>query len=221
METSSGRLAAARHEVGGFFAGIELAGLTAVPVFAARALPYGTVTAEAADRLIRFLFDELDRAGPLDGLLVAPHGATVSETWPDFDGHWLEKLRRRVGPSTPIVSTLDLHANLSPRMVGACDATIGYTTNPHLDQRERGIEAAALLGRTLRGEVRPTQAAAFPPLAINIERQRTNVPPCSTILDEMAATALPSRGVVHELPARLPLRGRRGDGRGAHRRDER
>ena len=177
-------LAASQHEVGGFFAGLDRAELAAVPVFAARALPYGTITGEATDRLLTSLFEELERAGPLDGLLVAPHGATVSETQPDFDGHWLEELRQRAGPGTPIVSTLDLHANLSPRMVRACDATIGYATNPHLDQKERGLEAAALLARGLRGEVRPTQAAAFPPLAINIERQRTAAPPCATILEE-------------------------------------
>ncbi len=178
------RLAPSRHEVGGFFQGLARAALTAVPVFAARALPYGTITGEAADRLLALLFAELDRSGPLDGLLVAPHGATVSETEPDFDGHWLAELRRRVGPRVPIVSTLDLHANLSPRMVRACDATIGYATNPHLDQQERGLEAAALLARALRGEVRPTQAAAFPPLALNIERQRSDVPPCAIILEE-------------------------------------
>jgi microcystin degradation protein MlrC len=34
------------------------------------------------------------------------------------------------------------------------------------------------MARILRGEVRPTQAAAFPPLAINIERQSTAASPC-------------------------------------------
>src|SRR5207249_5250820 len=49
---------------------------------------------------------------------------------------------------------------------------------PHLDQRQRGIDAATLMARTLRSEVTPVQAAAFPRLAINIERQRTSEPPC-------------------------------------------
>src|SRR5260370_30180728 len=113
----------------------------------------------------------LAHAGPLDGLLVAPHGATVSEGIADVDGCWLEMLRGRVGPNVPIIGTLDLHANLSPRMVAACNALIAYRTNPHLDQKQRGIDAARLIARTIRGEVRPTMAAAFPPLAINIERQ--------------------------------------------------
>ena len=45
-------------------------------------------------------------------------------------------------------------------MVAACDALIAYRTNPHLDQRQRGIDAAKLMARTLRGELRPPLAEA-------------------------------------------------------------
>jgi len=170
------RFAQTHHEVGGFFEGLEGAGLEAVPIFAARAVPYGTITAEAFAALLDVLFEQLDTVGPLDGILVAPHGATVSQAHPDADGYWLSELRRRVGHRLPIIGTLDAHANLSRQMVAATDALIAYRTNPHLDQRTRGLEAATLMALTLRGEIRPTQAAAFPPLAINIERQLTSDP---------------------------------------------
>ena len=163
-------LAGAHHEVGGFFAGLDGAGLEAVPIFAARALPYGTMTADCLEALMDLLGTALAAAGPLDGLLVAPHGATVSETVADVDGHWLAAVRRRAGP-IPIIGTIDPHANLSAAMVAATDALVAYRTNPHVDQRDRGLEAAWLMARTLAGEIRPTQAAAFPALAINIECQ--------------------------------------------------
>jgi microcystin degradation protein MlrC len=169
--------AAAHHEVGGFFAGLEAAGLEAVPLLAARALPGGTMTATTAAAVLEMLDEAISRAGRLDGLLVAPHGATVSETEPDFDGHWLGRARRAVGP-IPIIGTIDPHANLSPAMVAATDALVAYRTNPHVDQRDRGMEAAALMAATLAGRVRPTQAAAFPPLAINIECQDPVSFPC-------------------------------------------
>src|SRR5262245_6087346 len=114
------RLAAAHHEIGGFFEGLAAAGVEAVPVFAARALPYGAITTEAAAALVDRLLSALGRAGPLDGLLVAPHGAAVAEAEPDFDGHWLTAVRRHVGPTVPLIGTLDLHGNVSPRMVAAC-----------------------------------------------------------------------------------------------------
>ena len=171
------RLASAHHEVGGFFAGLDEAGIEAVPIFAARALPFGIIAAATFDSLMARLMDRLKRSGPLDGLLVAPHGATVSEDHPDADGHWLTRVRDEVGPALPMIGTLDLHGNLSPAMVRACDALIAYRTNPHLDQRQRGLDAARLMARTLRGEIRPVMAAEFLPLAVNIERQLTSAPP--------------------------------------------
>lgn len=171
------RLRPAHHEVGGFFAGLAAAAIEAVPIFAARALPFGVIQADDFDRLMTMLFDAVAKAGKLDGYLVAPHGATVSERYPDADGYWLTRLRQHVGAAAPIIGTLDPHANLSPAMVQATDALIAYRTNPHVDQRQRGVEAATLMARTLRGEVQPVQAAAFPPLAINIERQCTEEAP--------------------------------------------
>ncbi len=189
------RLADAHHEVGGFFVGLAEQKLEAVPIFAARALPFGVLTAETLDALVRRLDAALDRAGPLDGLLVAPHGATVAANHADADGYWLTHLRQRVGRKMPIVGTLDLHANVSPKMIAACDAYIGYRTNPHLDQRQRGIEAARLIAMTLRGEIKPTMAAAFLPLAVNIERQLTAEQPCRGVYD-YADALLDKEGVV-------------------------
>lgn len=170
------RFADASHEIGGFFAGLRQAHLEAVPLLAARAIPFGPLETATFKELIRMMLDELQRAGPLDGVLVAPHGATVCESIPDADGAWLAELRQAVGDDVPIIGTLDPHANLSPLMIAATDALIAYRTNPHLDQYERGLEAAELLAGTLRGEVRPVQHAEFPPLAINIERQSTDQP---------------------------------------------
>lgn len=177
-EEVRGRFDAAHHEVGGFLAGLDEEGIEVVPIFAARALPYGVIEAAAFDELLRRMLAALERAGPLDGLLVAPHGATVAENAPDADGHWLSLVRDRIGRGVPVIGTLDLHANLSPMMVAACDALIAYRTNPHLDQRRRGLDAAGLMARTLRGDVKPVMAAAFPPVVVNIERQATGESPC-------------------------------------------
>lgn len=175
-------MAAAHHEVGGFFAGLEsgsrerAVSVQAVPVFAARALPSGTICAAAFDELLDRMFTALGRCGSLDAVLVAPHGATVSEQQPDADGYWLSELRSRVGPDVPIVGTLDAHANLSEKMVRNTDALVAYRTNPHLDQRARGAQAATLLVRMLTENLQPVMRAVSPPLAINIERQMTTEP---------------------------------------------
>src|SRR5688500_5012465 len=82
--------ATSHHEIGGFLGLLDqAAGVEAVPIFAARATPSGVITAPAAVELLARMRDAFDSAGPVDGLLLAPHGAAVSELWPDFDGHWL------------------------------------------------------------------------------------------------------------------------------------
>lgn len=173
--------ASAHHEVGGFFQCLDESGIDAVPLLAARATPGGVISRETTAALLARVGQAISGAGAVDGLLVAPHGAAVAEDDADFDGHWLSFVRRLVGPRVPMICTLDLHANVSKRMIEACDATIAYRTNPHLDQRQRGIEAAGLMARTLRGQVRPVQALAAPALAINIERQLTCEQPCSEL----------------------------------------
>ena len=175
------KFAASHHELGGFFQGLSDHNIDAVPLFAARAVPSGRITAATCDDLVSMMLESLHRGGTFDGLLVAPHGAGVSEKHPDFDGYWLTRLREAVGSSLPMVCTLDLHANVSQAMVDACNATIAYRTNPHLDQRECGKLAADLLCAHLRAEVCLTQALVMPRIAINIERQLTSDEPCASL----------------------------------------
>src|SRR5262245_52142897 len=98
------RLATTRHEVGGFFEQLAEDRIEAVPLFAARAMPFGPIAQDAAAELTRRLLQCLDGAGPLDGLLVAPHGAAVAENELDFDGFWLSEVRR-AKPGVPIAGT--------------------------------------------------------------------------------------------------------------------
>lgn len=192
------------HEVGGFFDGLSAARVEAVPIFAAIATPGGVVTADAFEHLLTTMLDCFDRAGPLAGILAAPHGAGVSEKIADMDGHWLSCVRQRLGPDKPIIATIDPHANLSQKMVDACQAIIPYRTNPHVDQHERGLEAAALMVRTLRGEVRPTMAANFPRIAINIAAQHTEASPCLELIRladaQLGVPGVLANGVVLGFP---------------------
>ncbi len=173
------------HEISGFFEGLERHGIEAVPIFFASTWPLGQITKATCDELMEIMFLALAKAGPLDGILAAPHGANAGEgdEYRDLDGHWLTRLRKEVGPDMPIIFVMDPHGNLSPAMIHATNAGIAYRTNPHLDQKARGLEAAELMARTLRGEVRPVQAASFPPVAINIERQNTNEAHCRRLYE--------------------------------------
>jgi microcystin degradation protein MlrC len=183
------RWSGALHEIGGMIDGCSAEGLDVVPLLATFAVPSGTVAAEAFEHIVTSIATALQAALPVDGLLLALHGATVAQGCLDADGELLQRLRAMVGPHVPLIATLDLHANISQAMVDATDAILCYRTNPHLDQRERGLEAATLMARTLRGEIRPVQALAAPPLVVAIDRQGTSVSPANQLYAEAAAAA--------------------------------
>ncbi len=174
----------AHHEIGGFFQGLEEGDVEAVPVLFAHAAPWGAVDDETLDTLWAMAREGLEAAGALDAVLAANHGAGVNASRPDLDGWWFSRLRQVIG-NIPLIATIDPHANLTPAMVEACDALIAYRENPHLDQRQRGEEAARLMVATLQGATRPVVAASYPLLAINIERQLSFAEPMLSVQREL------------------------------------
>jgi len=186
-----------QHEVSGFIDSIEQEkDFRLVGVFAARSMPYGPIETACWNELMRQLSNAIDKYGPFDGLLVAPHGATVAENASDADGTWLEIVRSKVGLETPIIGTFDLHANVSKKMVDATNALFGYRTNPHLDQYQQGTIAGKTLIRTLLGRIAPKQFLVQLPLCINIERQATAEPQCHRLIRQAEHRVATSPGLV-------------------------
>ena len=179
------RWSGGHHELGGFLDGLVEHKVEIVPLIATLAVPSGTVTSAAFEQIVAEMLEELKNSLPLDGLLLGLHGATVSAEFPDADGEMLKRVRALVGPELPIVTTLDLHANVSPQMIELANVTVAYRSNPHLDQRARGCEAAQLLIRTVRGEVHPVQALETPPMLIQISKQHTANGPAKLLYDDL------------------------------------
>lgn len=105
-------------------------GAEVVLPMAAEAMPGGLVTADAYRRMAEPILAAV-KAG-CDGCLLDLHGAMVVEGTEDGEGTLLEQIRA-IAPDLPIAVTLDLHCNLTPKMVGNCTALIGYKTYPHVD----------------------------------------------------------------------------------------
>jgi len=139
-------------EMPGFVAAMDKMGPW-VPVGIALAMsePNGPVEHAFFEELVDTIERRLRAALPVDGVYFCAHGAAITTEEDDPEGVLFERIRAIVGPDVPIVATFDLHANVSDRMVDTIDAFIGYRTNPHLDMRERGIEAAAALRELLAG----------------------------------------------------------------------
>ena len=90
-----------------------------------------------------------------------------------------------VGAETPIVATTDLHGNHTVLRVEQADAIIGFDTYPHIDMAERGREAAELIVKTIRGEVRPVGAIHQLPLLWSTQCQVTAHPPMNEVISRL------------------------------------
>jgi microcystin degradation protein MlrC len=159
-------------ETPGFVAAMDDSGpWTPVGIALAMTEPNGPVEHAFFLELLDTITRRLKATLPVDAVYICAHGAAVTTEEDDPDGVLFARVREIVGPDVPIAATLDLHANVSERMVEAVDAFIGYRTNPHLDMRERGAEAAAAI-REMLGGVKPQRAFIRLPI----------VPPTVTLL---------------------------------------
>ena len=168
---------ATTNEVGGFIQSLaqwperpELVGLVRLPAW-----PSGTATAETFAWIIREFEEAFSRAGRCDAVLLALHGAMAAEGHWDVEGELLERIRGLVGPAVPIVATLDLHANITERMVANADTLVLYHTAPHVDVFETGQRAAAVLRRILIGGERPITAFQKIPASMPAEKANTQL----------------------------------------------
>ncbi|CAM3550471.1 Microcystinase C [Bordetella sputigena] len=139
-------------EIPAFVRRMDAAGAwTPVPVLFANAESGGPVEhGFFADTLAQFE-SRLRAALPLDGVYICEHGAAITTEEDDPDGLVFATVRRIVGPGIPIVATVDLHANVSDRMVDQVDTLISYRRNPHVDMAERGADAADVLRQLMAG----------------------------------------------------------------------
>ncbi|MFO7945622.1 MAG: M81 family metallopeptidase [Armatimonadota bacterium] len=168
---------------GAFLDAADEIGFDAVPVLYTFPQPSGLIEQDAYDRVLATLLEKLQAVLPVDGVLLELHGAMVTEDLEDAEGDILTHVREMVGPDVPVISTLDLHANISPLMVQQADALVGYDTYPHVDAYERGRDAVRLIMAAITGEAQPVSTLAQVPMLIGPPRQCTLISPMGDIID--------------------------------------
>ena len=162
------------------------AGAQIVTPVAGWANPSGPVDGAAYDQMC----DPIMRAAcdGCDTLLLDLHGAMViADRTDDGEGALLEKLRKTC-PDLPIAVSLDLHANVTERMVRNCNVLTGYRTYPHVDQYESGLRAGSILLRMIRDEIHPIMAWGNVPVLAQTLRQNTAEGAMKAMVETAGAT---------------------------------
>ncbi len=171
--------------LGGFVDVLEAEGVEIVPLLRASAFPSGLVDANDYASLKNELLQRLAEAGPVDGVLLDLHGAMIVDGIDDADGDITAAFREAVGPDLPIGVCYDLHGNHTRKRVEAASAVFGYDTFPHVDMNERGREAAEVIIKAARGELKPVGAIHNLPLFWATRKQVTAHPPMVEVIDRL------------------------------------
>ena len=168
------KLTGARSAMGGMIQGATEQGWELIPTAYGAAMPSGIVLESAYQSILNDLLTHLLAAMPVDGVLLALHGAMVTEEHLDPESHILAEVRRVLGANVPIVVVLDMHGNISAESVALADVLTAFDTNPHIDPHIRGLEAVSVMKRLLYDGVQPTAAHIALPLILSPQATGTD-----------------------------------------------
>ncbi|MFY3136238.1 M81 family metallopeptidase [Achromobacter xylosoxidans] len=170
---------------GGFINAALAQGHTVRTVIWAGASPSAHVTRDAYERIAGEIVDAA-RAGGFDAIYLDLHGAMVAEHLDDGEGELLARVRALVGPAVPVVGSLDLHANVTARMLREADGLAAFRTYPHVDMAVTGEHAARLLAARVAAGDRWVRAERRLPFLIPINGMCTMLQPSQGVYEELA-----------------------------------
>ncbi len=178
-------------KVGGYIRGFvdaahEYDGVDLVGIYSPRDAKGGSsgswVTKEAFDKYTGGMAEDLKKAGRLDGLFLALHGAMAVTGVPRPEAEIVSRLRKTVG-QIPIFITLDLHANEDKELSDAANAVFIIKRYPHYDTALQGERAARIMIRTIRGTYKPVMATRKPGIITPSVFQGTDMSPAMDIME--------------------------------------
>lgn len=155
---------------------------TPLPLYGAMVGASGPVDQPFFEEVVAQIEERLRKALPVDGVFLSLHGGAIGTREPDPEGVLLERVRAIVGARIPVIATLDLHANISDKMVRNADVLVVYRTNPHVDMFDRGVESARHMREMLSG-VRATAGFQKLPFIPPSVAQNTKSGPYADIIN--------------------------------------
>jgi len=165
---------------------LQPAGAVLLPLVWTSTTPAGYVTEDAFERIAAMMLEDLRAALPLDAVYLSLHGAMGAEHEEDPEGELLARVRALVGPAVPVVASLDLHSNTTPRMFEVADAMVSYCTYPHVDMADTGLKAGRLLAEILSRGRLPAKSYRQLPYLIPLTWQCSTQEPSKSIYEAAA-----------------------------------
>lgn len=174
--------------LGGAIAACDEYGVEIIPLDSVEIDGGPMITAEGLEELMDHFCSQVKaKWQQADGLFLGMHGAGSAQGVEDLEAYVLTKLREIVGRDYPIMSSLDIHGNITPEMIELSDGLFVIKEYPHTDMAEAAYLATKTLIRTIRGEVKPVMTLEILPIILPNTTTTTIEPPMASVRDYFAA----------------------------------
>lgn len=138
---------------------------------------------EVFDHFVGQMLDELEEAGPVDGVFLSLHGGMAVRNIMRPEAEMARRFREVVGDDVPIVGTFDLHGNEDEAFLEVADGSFVTKRFPHYDSYRQGERAARYLKQVMRGEYEPATAVQRPPILTATVLQWTGQSPLMDVME--------------------------------------
>jgi microcystin degradation protein MlrC len=167
--------------ISGEIATLTEAGYEVIPTLVARAVPNGEWDKAYYLSLKEEILQDIRNAGPINAFCLSLHGSMRVHGLGAAEGDLLEAIRS-LRPGVPIITSLDMHATVTQRMLQNADGFVGYKTAPHVDEFETGAHAARIVISLLEKGAKPVMSAVHVPFIVAGEQSETSVEPMKSLM---------------------------------------
>lgn len=178
--------------LGGALAAMEEEGVTPVPIDLINNNGSFGAGAPLSRACVETILDGIcagirAKLGQFDGIFFALHGAGAAEHTDDLEALTLTRIREIVGPDMPIMSSMDLHANVTEDMVNLSSGLFCIKEVPHIDLYDAAYRATKALIATIRGQLKPVMALRRLPMLVTSSIGSTLSGPAKKVKEHFAA----------------------------------
>jgi len=135
----------------GFMHAAEQLNFEIIPFVWCGSEPSQPLSQSGFDQIMGLIMHEIRSQQPFDGIFLDLHGAMVYGDLQDGETEILKRIRSVVG-DIPIVTSFDLHGNISQECFNLASAMVGYRTYPHIDGFENGQRCVAVMQHLLSSQ---------------------------------------------------------------------
>ena len=164
---------------------LQKAGVELIPTLHASASPFGVVSRGTYEKFKREILDGVRKAGPVDGMYLAMHGALHAEGYEDAQADLVRFLREILGERAVIAASFDLHGNISEGFAQGLNIMTALRTAPHVDGVETQVRAVRLLLEALQKRQKPVPVLVKVPILIPGEKGITGVDRLKSIYGQL------------------------------------